>query len=154
MQLLHVHGVGQFLGLVPIADAPEGVVQHRLLDLAFVQGCAERIVAVEVELQAEGRPGGHAQVAQPQALVDEVEIVVQTLAAVALEEGFVGHLVVPGRVAGTGLHGRENADQALVRATLGENFADQCFLALVAALEELDFKAGFLGQTLGVGQVH
>jgi hypothetical protein len=47
-------------------------------------------VAIEVDLQPEWCPGRNAHVAQPELLVDEVEVVMQALAGGGLEEGAMG----------------------------------------------------------------
>ena len=108
-------------------------------------------MAVEVDLQAKRGPSGHPHIAQAEVFVDEVEVVVQALAARGLEQGLALGLVEPGPVGGAGLHGGEDMHQARVIAARGEDRLDALFLAkgLVAA-DELDADASLPGQTLGV----
>ena len=83
------------LRLVVVRDLDEGVVEEGEVDPPFLEAAGQPVVPVEVELQPEGRPGRHAQVAQPEVLVDEVEVVVQTLSLARLQESPVRLLVVP-----------------------------------------------------------
>lgn len=66
-------------------------------------GC-QPVMPVEVDLQAAWQPGGDSHVAQPQFLVDEIEIVVQALAVVWSQERPARCLVVPAFVGRTRLH--------------------------------------------------
>jgi hypothetical protein len=55
-------------------------------------------MAIAVELQAERTPSRHAQINQSEFGIDEVEVIVETLAAVGAQEGSVRLLAVPGLV--------------------------------------------------------
>ena len=85
-------------------------------------------MAVAVELQAERRPGRHAQIDQPKLGILNVEIIVQALAAVRPDEGPVCLLVVPGLVGIAGFHGRDDVHQTGVVATVLEHTRDNIFL--------------------------
>ena len=95
-------------------------------------------VAVAVELQAERRPGRHAQIDQAEFGVHEVEVVVQALAAVRPDEGLVRLLVVPGLVGVAGFHGRDDVHQARDVATLRKHARDHIFLADMRLADVLD----------------
>ncbi len=62
-------------------------------------------MAVHVELEPERHPGGNAQIAQAECFVDEVEIIMETLAGIVFEKGLAGFLVVSGPVTRAGFHG-------------------------------------------------
>ena len=95
-------------------------------------------MAIAVELQPERAPSGHPQVAQPQLLVDEVEVVMQTLARVRLEKRFATLLVVPRLVALARFHGRDHVHQPRMITTLGEHLGDHVLLANVRLVDVLD----------------
>src|SRR5829696_6719911 len=83
--------------------------------------------------------------------VDEVEVVVEALAAVGLEEGIPGVLVVPRLERGAGLHGAEDVHQAGSGAALGEDLLDAVLLAEgTNPSDELDGEAVLLRQSLRV----
>jgi len=84
-------------------------------------------------------------------LIDEVEVVVQALAAGRLEERLVGLLVVPRPVARTSLHRRQNVNKAGVVTAPGKDLLDPRFLAGAALAHELDLDASLGGELLGVG---
>ena len=87
VQLVGGQGIGQCLRPLDVGDAHEGIAGGREIDAGSTELARQLAVAVAVELQPERTPRGHAQVTQPQHLIDEVEIVVQALARVGLEEG-------------------------------------------------------------------
>jgi hypothetical protein len=108
-------------------------------------------VAVEVKLQPKRTPGGHAQITQPEFFVDEVEVIMQALAAVGFEKRTVRLLVVPGLVRAATLHGREHVHQTGMVSPFGEDFLDAVFLAEGLQLaNELDFHPGFACNPFGV----
>ena len=74
LDFLRVNRVGKALGAREVGDMGEavvglGVTDARRLELAF-----EPVVAVETELEAEGRPGGNAQVAEAEHRIDEIDV--------------------------------------------------------------------------------
>ena len=64
--------VGQPLGLLDIRDRKKRVVGRLISNTGLVEATRQPIVAVEIDLQAERRRGGHAYVAQPKHLVDGI----------------------------------------------------------------------------------
>ncbi len=147
-----IEAVGKALGFKGIGERQEGVVGGVKADASLHQLPRQPAVAVEVDLQAKRRPGRHPHVAQAELLVDEVEVVVQTLAGDRLEEGLAARLVVPGAVGGARLHGREDVHQTGVIAALGEDRLDPVLFAERLELaDELDLQARLGGQALGVG---
>lgn len=72
--------IGELLGAPGLGDVQEGVVCHREGDGLLAQLLGQPGMAIEVDLEAKWRPGRHAQIAQAEVLVDEVEVVMQALA--------------------------------------------------------------------------
>jgi hypothetical protein len=58
VQRLGPHPVGEFLGPLEAVDVDEGVVNELVADAVALQPGAEPVVAVQAELETEGRPGG------------------------------------------------------------------------------------------------
>jgi hypothetical protein len=50
---------------------------------------------IAVNLQPAGQPGGNPDIAKPQFFIEEIEVVVQTLALIGLQESLAADLVVP-----------------------------------------------------------
>ena len=69
----------QSLRPIPVADLGKGVVEKPEGDALGAELVGQPGMSVAIELQPERHPGGHAQVAEPELGVDEVEIVVQAL---------------------------------------------------------------------------
>ena len=134
-----------------VRDVHEGVLQSGIADARPVQLPRQGVMAVEVELQAEGRPRRDPQVAQAELRVEEVEVVVQALGLGGLEEGPARRLVVPRPERGAGFHRREDVDQPGMRPPLREDRLDAFLLAKVLALNEVDLQAVRLRQSLGMG---
>ena len=150
MQGRDVDRLGQSLGTLPVVDRDEGVVDHPVADAFEVELVGQEVVAVEVELEPERRPGRHAEVAQAEHGVDEVEVVVQALPVLVPEEGLAGRLVVPGLVGRAGLHGREDMDQSGMTSALFQDLLNPVFLADVAVAEELDGQPVVRGELFGM----
>jgi hypothetical protein len=108
------------------------------------------VVAVEVELEAERSPCRHAQVAQAELLVDEVEVVVNALPVVGLEEVPSGLLVVPWLERQTGFESGEDVDESRPSPALGEDLLDPVLLPEGLLADELDLEPAVLGHALGV----
>ena len=143
--------LGQFLSSREILDLDEGVVGESKADPSLAQLGRQVVMAIEVELEPERYPGRHTQVAQPKPLIDEVEVVVQTLRVPVPERQLARLLVVPGPVGRTGFHRREDMDQAGMLAPLTKDLLDPAFLAEIALpFDVLDLQAVLLGQALGV----
>jgi len=109
------------------------------------------LVPVEVDLQAERTPGGHADKDQDQVFVQEAEVVREALPVVRTQKGLARLLVVPGPIGATALKGGEDADQTVVRAPLPPPGAHAVFFTEVHFAEVLDAQPVLAGQALGVG---
>ena len=142
--------VGDQLCRLEVVELHECVVEQLVADASLVELSCQPAVAVEVELQPEGAPGRHSQVAEAKLFVDEVEVVVQALAGGRFEEGLVGPLVVPRPVARAGLHRGQDVNEPRVVTAALEHLLDQCFLAGLALAHKLDLDTGLLGEPLGV----
>jgi hypothetical protein len=151
MKPLRLDLIGQRLSLIPILEVDKGVVDHLETNLIFPELGRQFTVAVVIELKAEGRPGGHTQIAKSQIGIDEIKIVMQALALVRLEKSLMSLFVMPGFVGRARLHGRKNMNQARVIASLLYDPPDTLFFAKVLFADEFDRKTIFLGQPLGIG---
>jgi len=77
---LHLEGVAESLSLAEISDRGKDIVHEVERDVVPGQAHGKPRVSVEIDLQAKGTPSGDANIGQPQFFIDEVEIVVETLA--------------------------------------------------------------------------
>ena len=80
MQHIGAEGVGQRAMRAAVRRCARGVVLLQAFQALAGRARRPHAVAVAIELQPERRPGGHAQVAQAEDFVDEVEVVMQALA--------------------------------------------------------------------------
>ncbi len=143
--------VSQLLRCLEVVDLYECVVEQLVADASLVELARQPVVTVEVELQSEWAPGRHAQVAQAELLIDEVEVVVQALATGGLQEGLLTLLVVPRLLAGASLHRGQDVDQTGMVPTLAEDILNPGFLSEPALGHELDDNTGLRGKLLSVG---
>jgi hypothetical protein len=79
VELFGIEGVGRRLSSSNVGYAQEGVVFLHAVDAFAPERACQGNVTIAVELQSEWRPGRHAQIAQTELLVDEVEVVMQGL---------------------------------------------------------------------------
>src|SRR5271169_409594 len=104
-------------------------------------------MAVDVELHAKRSPGGQTEESQSPLRIQEIEIIMQTLARIGPQAPTVFLLVQP--IGVTSLHGRENTDQAGPVAPLRQEFLDMFFFANLLA-QILDLNACGGRQSLSV----
>ena len=143
--------VGQFLRLVKVFDVHKTVVEHRRINAFFKKLSRQLIMAVEIELEAKRRPCRHSEITEAKFGVDEVEVVMQAFAAVVFEKCFMCFLVMPGLVARTWLHCREDMYKAGMRAALNNNRLYALFLAKVFfAADEVYGKAVLCGNSFSI----
>ncbi len=142
MQHIGAQRVGYGLCTVHIGNAQKGVVGLHEPDALALERTGHGAVAIAVELQAERCPGRDPEVAQPEFVIDEVEVVVQTLARLGAQVGLAAALVVPRLVARAGLHRRDDVHQPGCIATRLQHACHQIFLADVALVDVLDLDAG------------
>ena len=138
------------IGLLVVGNVAERIVPHFIGGVLGGKLGAAR-VAVAVKLQAKRTPSRHPQIAEAQLGVDEVEVVVQTLATVRLEIGVTRGLVVPGPVGRAGFHGTEDMHQTGLAATRGQERLNPIFLAKVLLADVLDGQVGRLRHRFGGG---
>jgi hypothetical protein len=151
MESSDIERIGDELGLLEVRDVDEGVVHEVEGEAVIVELPGEPVVAVEVELESEGRPGGHPQVAEAQLFVDEIKVIVKALAIGDPQRGPAGAFVVPGLEGRATLHGREDMHQPRMIAALLDDLLDASLLAKVVELaDELDLETSLLGDFLGV----
>ena len=151
MEEQRVEIVGQGLGTGEILHRDEGVVLLDKGDLLAAQPAGQPVVAIAVELEPERSPGGHAQVAQTQEFVDEVEVEVGTSSPGGLQVSAAARPVVPRLEATAVLHGREDMHQTRVGAPLLQEGGNPVFFP--EALETAQAVAQRIDQ-LGVIEKH
>ena len=66
MESLYIQGIGQRLGMGEVGNVDEGIVEQSISDSFLLELDGQLVMAVEIELQTEWRPGGYPQVAKPQ----------------------------------------------------------------------------------------
>ena len=146
-----IAGIGQGLCFGKIADVHKGVLDLGEGNAGLGHATRQPVVPVAVELKAEGRPGGHAQIAESQVRIDEVKIVVDTASGIVAEKGAMGEFVMPGLEGVAGLHGREDMHQSGMFTAFGQNLGDAVFLAeRIDLSDKLDLNAGFVGNRFGM----
>ncbi len=146
-----LQAITQVLGLLGVINAHEGIVGHFKGNTGSGQLSGQPIMAIEVDLEAKRRPCGHADIAQTELLIDEVEVVMQALAGGGLEVGLSAGFVVPGTVGRTGLHGREHMHQAGVLTPLGEDLLDPRLLTKgLETTDELNLQSRLASQLFGI----
>ena len=150
MQLFHAPAIGEALSAMPIGNLQEGIIEELIRDPLPTELAGQPFMPIEVDLQAEGTPSGHADKDQSQVLIEKVEVVMQALAVVRAQVDLAGFLVVPRPVGGTALHGRKDADQAGVSATFPQPGSHPVFFAEVGLADVLDAQAVLGGQAFGV----
>jgi hypothetical protein len=143
--------IRQCLSFVKVIDLDKGIVDHLKADPFFIETGRQLVLTIVIELQAERGPRGHPQIAQAQFRRNEVEVIMQTPAGDRLKIRGVGLFVMPGLIASTGLHRREDMDQTRMRASVSYNLMDPVFPAKVLLADELYFQAVLGGQAFGMG---
>ena len=151
LELLAIQGVREFLSTRGIGNGDQGVIRHREGDVCCHQLPGQPGVAVEIDLQPERCPSGDTHVAQPEGLIDTVEVVVQAFAGGGLERGMMSALVVPGLEGRTGLHGGKNMDQPRMVAAGGKDLLDPILLAKgLGFADEFDLDPSLGGELFGI----
>jgi len=116
----------------------EGVVLQRKRHARRRQPVGQPGVAVEADLQPVRAPGRYAQVQQAQFRIQEIEIIVQALAAPHRQIGRPTRAAVPHLVRLAAFLGRQNADQARRVASGRAAGLRHLFLAHAGLPDELD----------------
>jgi hypothetical protein len=148
MQRFDLEAIGELLGLREILHLHKGIFQKTVGETFPVEKAGQGMVAVKIELQPEGSPSRHPQIAQPQICENEVEIVVDTLGFRASEKRPARLLVMPGLERTTGLQGGEDMDQSRMVATLLDDFLDAPFLTEILLSDKFDLQTMVPSQTL------
>ena len=151
MQLGGREVIGEGLRPLPVVDVQEGVIDEGEADPGGAELASQPAVTVAIELETERTPGRHPQIDQAQLGVDEVEVIMQTFAAVRPQEGVMRALVVPGFIAVAGFHRRDDMHQARMVATPCEYLGDDVLLADVALGDVFDRDACSAGQLGSAG---
>lgn len=134
--------IGEALGGGGIVELGEGVVALNEAELAAVHLPGEPVVAVDVDLDGEGKPGLDADVHQSELGIEEV-VVEDALRPRG--EGEPGPIFALKEFDGAaGFHDLKHGDEAFALWTLAEQFLDEWFL-LGFAGEPLEGNAGLVG---------
>jgi len=140
--------IGPLLGLGEILRLDESIVQKTIGKPLPAEEAGQEIMSVKIELQSEGSPGWHPQIAQSQIFKDEVEVVVDAFGLRASEKGLARLLVMPGLERRTGLQGGEDMDQSRMISTLGDDLLQTFFLPEILLSDKFDFQTILPGQIL------
>jgi len=148
MEGFHLETIGELLGLSEILHLDKSILQKAVGESLPAEKAGQLMVSVKIELQPEGSPGRHPQIAQPQIFQDKVEVVVDALGFCASEKSPARLLVMPGFERRTGLQGGEDMDQPRMIPTLGDDLLDPFFLTEILFSDKFDLQTIFLGQAL------
>jgi hypothetical protein len=140
--------IGELLGLGEILRLDEGIVQKTEEETLPAEKTGQVMVPVKIELEPEGSPGRHSQIAQPQIFQDKVKIVVDALGLRASKKRPATLFVMPGFERRTGLHGREDMEQPRMIPTLGDDLLQTFFLPEILLSDKFDLQTILLGQLL------
>ncbi|KFB66521.1 MAG: hypothetical protein CAPSK01_004200 [Candidatus Accumulibacter vicinus] len=138
MQSVRGETIRKLLSPFPVVDADESVVGRGVADACSRQRTRQPTVTIAVELKPERAPSRHAQEGQAQCLVDEIEVVVQTLARGMAQEGLMCAFVVPRLVGVARFHRGEDMHQSWVIATFLDHRGNDVFLPDVRLRNVLD----------------
>ena len=148
MEEFHLEAIGELLGFREILHLDKGILQKTVGETLPLEKAGQVMVPVKIELQPEGSPGRHPQIAQPQIFKNEVEIVVDALGFRASEKRLARLFVMPGFERRTGLQGGEDMDQSRMIPTLGDDLLDAFFLTEILLSDKFDLQTIVLGQPL------
>jgi hypothetical protein len=148
MERFDLEAIGELLGLREILHLDEGILQKTIGKTFPAEKAGQVMMSVKIELQPEGSPGRHPQVAQPKIFKDEVEVVVDALGFRATEKGLARLLVMPGFERRAGLQGGEDMDQSGMIPTLGDDLLDASFLTEILLSDKFDLQTIVLSQAL------
>jgi hypothetical protein len=148
MERFDLETVGELLGLGEILHLDKGIVQQTTGEPLLAEEAGQERMSIKIELEPEGSPGRHPQIAQSQVFKDEVEIVVDTFGFCTSEKGFARLLVMPGLERRTGLHGREDMYQSRMISTLDDDLLETLFLPKIFFSDKFDLQTILLGQLL------
>ena len=137
----HIHDTPVSVGFVWVTPCAACVKHQRELEPFLSQLDRQPAVAVEIDLQPEGAPGGHPDIAKAQIFIDEIEVVMETSALIWFQIGMGRLFVVPRFVCRARFHRGQDGDQAWLIATLLENLVDQPFFARLVATDKLNLDA-------------
>lgn len=119
MQRLDVQRGCQGVGLGQVGDGDKGIISQFKGNPRLLKLDGQGIVPIEIELLPKRTPGRHAQIAQVQRRVNEVNVVMQTLALAQFEIGFTRAFVGPGPIGLTPFHDPEAMHQVLLDQSFG-----------------------------------
>jgi hypothetical protein len=149
------HVVHQFLGPSRAGDPLEAVVSAAIAQPVLVEPPPEPFAAVHADAHLEGEPGLDADVHEAKAPVEEVVVVVQALARLALE--LLRRLARPRAMdlpRPTRFDRRKHADGALADRPIGQEVPRDHLLRDGGRLDELDLLVQLGTRVIGGGPQH
>ena len=155
MQALGIETIGERLRLLGFSDRQKGIIGSLKGDPCLGQPLSQPMMAIQIDLQAKRCPGGDSNITEAKDLIDEIEVIMQTLARGRLQTGRLPELVMPGSIRRTALHRREDMHQPWGLTAQSQNRLDPLFFAKRPVIaDELDFQRSLGGQPLGMGSKH
>jgi hypothetical protein len=148
MKKFYLEVIGELLSFLEILRLDKGILQKTVGETFPLEKAGQVTVSVKIELQAEGSPGRHPQIAQPQIFQDKVKIVVDALGLRASKKRPATLFVMPGFERRTGLHGREDMEQPRMIPTVGDDLLQTFFLPEILLSNKFDLQTILLGQLL------
>jgi len=138
MKEFDLEGIGELLGFLEVLRLDKRILQKTVGEAFPLEDVSQVMVTIKIELQPEGSPGRHPQIAQPQIFQNEVKIVVDTFGLRAPKKRLARLFVMPGFKRGTGLHGGEDMDQSRMIPTLGDDLLETFFLTEILLSDKFD----------------
>ena len=144
----YLEGIGEVLGFLELLHLDKRVLQKTVGEAFPLEKARQVMVTIKIELQPEGSPGRHPQIAQPQIFQNEVKIVVDAFGLRAPKKRLARLFIMPGFKRGTGLHGREDMDQSRMIPALGDDLLETFFFTEILLSDEFDLHPIVPGQLL------
>jgi hypothetical protein len=144
----HLQAIGEVLGFLEVLDFYKRIVQNPVGQAFALEEARQVMVTIEIELQPEGSPSRHPQIAQPQIFQNEIKIVVDAFGLRAPKKRLARLFIMPGFKRGTGLHGGEDMDQPRMIPALGDDLFHPFFLTEILLPDKLDLQSILPGQLL------
>jgi len=134
----YLKAIGEVLSFLEVFRFNKRILQKIVGKTFPLEKACQVMVTIKIELQPEGSPGRHPQIAQSQIFQNEVKIVVDAFGLRAPKKRFARLFIVPGFKRGTGLHGREDMDQSRMIPALGDDLLKTFFFTEVLLSDEFN----------------
>ena len=145
----HLEGIREVLGFLEVLRLHKRILQKTGGETFPLEKASQVMVTIKIELQPEGSPGRHPQIAQSQIFHNEVKIVVDAFGLRAPKKRLARLFIMPGFKRGTGLHGGEDMDQSGMIPALGDDLLQTLFFTKILLSDEFDLHPIVPAQLLG-----